>query len=59
MKYSPRTFENVKMSSLHFLSYIVIISGVIRGLNQGGKLREKRPLAIVRSVRSVTVYAAH
>jgi len=41
MKYSPRTFENFKMSSLHFLSYIVIISGVTRGLNHGGKLREK------------------
>jgi len=28
---------------LHFLSYVVIISGVTRGLNQDGKLREKRP----------------
>jgi len=41
MKQSPRTFKNVKISSfLHFLFYIaVIISGVAKGLSQGGKLR--------------------
>jgi len=40
MKQSPRTLKNVKISSyLHFLFYIAIISGVTRGLSQGGKLR--------------------
>jgi len=33
MKDSPRTFENVKMSSFwHFIFYMAIISGVTRGL---------------------------
>jgi len=31
--------KNVKMSSSHFLFYIAIISGVTKGLSQGGKLR--------------------
>jgi len=44
MKYSPRTFENVKMFSfLHFLFWIAIISGVTRTLSQGGKLSKKWP----------------
>jgi len=44
MKYSPRTFKNVKMSSfLHFLFYIAIISGVTRGLSLAGKFSEEWP----------------
>ena len=44
MKYSPRTLENVKMSSfLHFLFCTVIISGVTRALSQGGKFSWKGP----------------
>jgi len=42
IKYSPRTFKNVKMSSfLHFLFYIAVIHCVTRGLIQGGKLSWK------------------
>jgi len=38
------TFENVKIPSfLRLLFYIAIISGVIIGLSQGGKLRWKGP----------------
>ena len=44
MKYSPRTFENVKMPFvLHFLIYIAIISGVTRALSQCGKLSWRGP----------------
>jgi len=46
MKYFSRTFKNVKMSSfLHSLFDIVIISGVTRGLSQGGNLTKTGPLA--------------
>jgi len=46
MKYPPRTFKNFNMSSfLHLLFNIVIISGVTRGLIQGGNLAKSGPLA--------------
>jgi len=46
MKYSPRTFKNVKISSfLHLLFDIGIISGVTKGLSQGGNLDKKGLLA--------------
>jgi len=46
MKYSPRTFKNVQISSfLHLLFDIGIISGVTKGLSQGGNLDKKGLLA--------------
>jgi len=49
MKYSPRTFKNVRMSSfLHFLLYVAIISGVTRGLSLAKKFDKRGPLATVR-----------
>jgi len=46
MKYSPRKFKNVKMSSfLHLLFDMVIINGVTRGLSQGANLAKRGPLA--------------
>jgi len=45
MKYSPRKLKNVKMSSFfHLLFDMVIISGVTRGLSQGGNLAKRGPL---------------
>jgi len=36
MKYSSKTFRNVKISSfLHFVFHIATISGVTRGLSPG------------------------
>jgi len=52
MKYSPRTFKNVKVSSFfHLLFDIVIISGVTRGLSQGGNLTKRDPLTSTQKTK--------